>query len=226
MKRILLLDCSLPGVAVAITDAESGRCLSSEMTLPKDGSSTLLAPMVQSVVKKSHMSFAEIIGIAVGIGPGSFTGIRMGLAFAYGLKAALPQVQVAGISSLQAMAASKKGRGAVWILAGTRNQGFLAQEDQAPRSFFLSNLESQLQTLKNEYVLCGNWSDFEHQVGGEVKKIQERELLQYSLDCLAGESKKIDWSASSLNQELPEPMYLRASTAEEKLLAQNEIVQH
>ena len=67
--------------------------------------STTLLPVAEEVIKEVGLGFCELDGIAFGMGPGSFTGLRVGLAFALGLGAALDR-PVLGLSTLEALAAS------------------------------------------------------------------------------------------------------------------------
>ena len=64
-----------------------------------------LASMVQDVMAKASLGFDSLDRIVVTVGPGSFTGLRVGLAFAKGLGLAL-KVPVIGVGSLEALAAS------------------------------------------------------------------------------------------------------------------------
>jgi tRNA threonylcarbamoyladenosine biosynthesis protein TsaB len=69
------------------------------------GHSERLAGFARDAVAASGLSFADIDRIGVTVGPGSFTGLRVGMAFALGLGAALDR-PVVGLSSLDALAAS------------------------------------------------------------------------------------------------------------------------
>lgn len=69
--------------------------------------STLLAD-VDALLRRAGARPTDVGGLAVGIGPGSFTGIRIGLAAARGLALALG-VRVAGVSTLDALAAGAPG---------------------------------------------------------------------------------------------------------------------
>lgn len=70
--------------------------------------SQLLLPQCQSVLAEAGLTFADLDGIGFGEGPGSFTGLRIACAVAQGLAFAV-DVPVAGVSSLQALAAASEG---------------------------------------------------------------------------------------------------------------------
>jgi tRNA threonylcarbamoyladenosine biosynthesis protein TsaB len=80
---------------------------------------------VDALLRQAGAHTRELDGVAVGIGPGSFTGVRVGLATARGLALALG-VPVAGVSTLDALAAGAPGalpvidarRGEVFVLQG------------------------------------------------------------------------------------------------------------
>jgi tRNA threonylcarbamoyladenosine biosynthesis protein TsaB len=64
-----------------------------------------LAPMTSEVMAGAKLAFSELDKIVVTVGPGSFTGLRVGLAFAKGLRLATG-APLAGIGALAALAAS------------------------------------------------------------------------------------------------------------------------
>jgi tRNA threonylcarbamoyladenosine biosynthesis protein TsaB len=64
-----------------------------------------LAPMAAEVLAGARLGFSDLTKIAVTVGPGSFTGLRVGLAFAKGLQLAT-DAPLAGIGTLAALAAS------------------------------------------------------------------------------------------------------------------------
>src|SRR5690242_20485910 len=67
------------------------------------GHATMLMPMIERAMAKAGCDYADLGRIAVAVGPGSFTGIRVGLAAALGLSLA-SGVPVVGISSFHTVA--------------------------------------------------------------------------------------------------------------------------
>ena len=81
---------------------------------------------VDALLRQASAQTRELDGIAVGIGPGSFTGVRIGLATARGLALALG-VPVAGVSTLEALAAGAPG--ALPIVDARRGEVFVLQDE-------------------------------------------------------------------------------------------------
>jgi tRNA threonylcarbamoyladenosine biosynthesis protein TsaB len=73
------------------------------------GQQERLAGMVAETMAEAGLAFSDLHRIGVTVGPGSFTGLRVGLAFAKGLGVALG-VPTVGIGALEAVAAGRKGR--------------------------------------------------------------------------------------------------------------------
>src|SRR5204863_8655790 len=83
-----------------------------------------LAPMLQALLAETGVALAEVDRIAVTVGPGSFTGLRVGVAFAKGLALALSKPAV-GIGALEALCASVAGPGLTLAIADARrNQAY------------------------------------------------------------------------------------------------------
>jgi tRNA threonylcarbamoyladenosine biosynthesis protein TsaB len=91
---------------------------------------------IDALLRQAGAHTRELDGIAVGIGPGSFTGIRIGLATARGLALALG-VPVAGVSTLDALAAGAPE--AVPVIDARRGEVFVLQGE--PRVLAPAELE-------------------------------------------------------------------------------------
>lgn len=80
---ILSIDSATPVAATAVL--KDGVLLAEEMLNIGNTHSTQLMPMVADVLQKSNISVSEVDAVAVSQGPGSFTGLRIGMATAKGL---------------------------------------------------------------------------------------------------------------------------------------------
>ncbi len=98
--KILALDTSTENCSVALT--ADGKIISCSEVSPR-GHTTKILPMVDDVLREAGMTLNEVDALAFGRGPGSFTGVRIGIGIAQGLAfgASLPMI---GVSTLAAMA--------------------------------------------------------------------------------------------------------------------------
>ena len=103
---VLGLDTCLSSCSVAVLDGE--RVLASEREVMARGHQERLAPMARDVMAQAGLGFDGLERIGVTVGPGSFTGLRVGIAFAKGLASAL-SLPAAGVGTLEAMAAEAPG---------------------------------------------------------------------------------------------------------------------
>jgi tRNA threonylcarbamoyladenosine biosynthesis protein TsaB len=100
---ILVIDTCLAACQVALFD---GPRLIFGLSEPMErGHQERLAPMTADVMAGAGLAFADVGRIAVTAGPGSFTGLRVGLAFAKGLRLATG-APLAAIGTLEALAVS------------------------------------------------------------------------------------------------------------------------
>ena len=99
--RILAVDTATTSCSVAIVDKTS---LLSEFTLYREQThSKHLMDMIKAALRMSGLNFSDLDGFAVTRGPGSFTGLRIGISTIKGLAVALEK-PVVGVSSLEALA--------------------------------------------------------------------------------------------------------------------------
>ena len=126
---VLGLDTCLNACSVAVLDG--GRVLASRSEVMARGHQERLAPMVQAAMADAGLAFDRLERIGATVGPGSFTGLRVGVAFAKGLASALSRPAI-GIGTLEALAAGAAGLVAAAIDA-RRDQLYLQIfEDGAP----------------------------------------------------------------------------------------------
>jgi len=107
MMRILALDTAGSACSVAIADGEL--LLATHCQEMRHGHAEALMPMVDAAMREAGLAASDIDVVAVSLGPGGFTGIRVGLAAAHGIALAA-QARLCGVSSFAAVAAPLDGR--------------------------------------------------------------------------------------------------------------------
>ncbi|SRR5579875_249497 len=97
---ILALDTSTARLVASV--ALNGRCVAQVQILSKSHAAQLPGA-VKEALERAGVKLRELAGVAVGIGPGSFTGVRIGLSYAKGVAFAV-RCPIAGVSSLDSLA--------------------------------------------------------------------------------------------------------------------------
>ena len=101
---ILAIDTALDACAACILDTDAGRLIAQESLPMKRGHAEALMPLIARVVGQSGIGFVDLDRIAATTGPGSFTGLRVGLSAARGIALAANR-PVVGVTTLTAYAA-------------------------------------------------------------------------------------------------------------------------
>src|SRR5947209_4374937 len=97
--RVLAIDTSRAACSAAVYDGTLRYTFARESEPMVRGQSEALAPMVERVLKATDGGADSITKIAVAVGPGSFTGLRIGVAMARAMALTLG-VPVVGVSTL------------------------------------------------------------------------------------------------------------------------------
>jgi len=134
--KILALDTALNACSVALVDTAGGNKPTSESVAMGRGHAEALMPMVAHVVGAARLLFKDIDRFAVTVGPGSFTGIRVGVAAARGLSLATGRPLI-GVTTLEAYASevAEEGAGAPIAIAldARRGEVYFQEFDAAGR---------------------------------------------------------------------------------------------
>lgn len=101
---ILAIDTALDACAAAVLDTGAGKLIAQESQAMKRGHAEALMPLIARVMKASGVAFTALDRIAATTGPGSFTGLRVGLSAARGIALAANK-PVVGVTTLTAFAA-------------------------------------------------------------------------------------------------------------------------
>lgn len=125
------------------------------------GHSERIAGFARDAAVEAGVAFADLDCVGVTVGPGSFTGLRVGLAFAQGLGAALDR-PVVGVSALDALAASAGGVLEVAALIDARRGQVYArfwrggEADGAAEALTLEAAAARIATLGADAALVGS----------------------------------------------------------------------
>lgn len=225
--KILGIDSSAKSASVAVTD--NGKILSSFYINTGLTHSQTLMPMLDNALKCASLTLDDIDVVAVNKGPGSFTGIRIGVAAAKGI-ADTKNINTIGISTLESMAYNLIGFDciAAAVMDARCSQVYTAlfrvkdatierlTDDLAVP---ISELKVMLSSYNEEIILVGDGADIcylalcddftEIKVAPEAYKYQNATGV-----CLATETKDEKLYVKS-NELVPE--YLRLPQAEREL---------
>jgi tRNA threonylcarbamoyl adenosine modification protein YeaZ len=132
---LLAFDTASPAVTVAVADGES--VLASSTNVDARRHAELLAPMVVAVLAEAGVDRRDLTAIAVGVGPGPFTGLRVGLVTARTLGAVL-HVPVLGVCTHDHLALAARLTGTFRVATDARHKevhwsAYDADEYERPR---------------------------------------------------------------------------------------------
>jgi len=102
--RVLAIDTALAACSAAVLDSEQAAITASETLPMARGHAEAVMPLIARVMVQADIEFAALDRIAVTIGPGSFTGLRVGISAARGIALAATKPAV-GLSTLAGFAA-------------------------------------------------------------------------------------------------------------------------
>src|SRR5436305_3274873 len=102
--RVLAIDTALEACSVAVFDTDRGGITASESVAMARGHAEAVMPLLARVMDLAEIEFAHLDRIAVTTGPGSFTGLRVGIAAARGIALAAGKPAI-GLSTLAGLAA-------------------------------------------------------------------------------------------------------------------------
>jgi len=142
---VLGLDTATPATVVGLRLADGRTLQARDDPGPRQrpGHATRLLPLANDLLVEAHIDWCELERIAVGVGPGTFTGLRIGIATARGLAQSL-SVELVGVSSLRALAqgpgqetqrvlaAIDARRGEIFVAAYDNGQELIAPQAVTP----------------------------------------------------------------------------------------------
>ncbi len=158
--NILALDTSSKHFSLAV--AKDGKVLYSRSIFLKKVLSDSIMPAIQGILKKAGLTLAKLDGFAVGLGPGSFTSLRVGLSTVKGLAFVLKK-PVAGIPSLDVLALNVKEDGQVCVVCDAkRNMAYACiyqkngNELKRKSKYLLTDIQNVLKQITGEVTFIGD----------------------------------------------------------------------
>jgi tRNA threonylcarbamoyladenosine biosynthesis protein TsaB len=120
--RILAIDTALEACSAAVLDTGRADGLTSRSLPMTRGHAEALMPLVATVMSDAGVEFSELDRVAVTVGPGSFTGLRVGVAAARAIALAAGKPAL-GLTTLAAFAAPffEEGSGAIMSVIDARH---------------------------------------------------------------------------------------------------------
>ncbi|MBV1927011.1 MAG: tRNA (adenosine(37)-N6)-threonylcarbamoyltransferase complex dimerization subunit type 1 TsaB [Rhodobacteraceae bacterium] len=139
---ILAFDTSAAHCAAALLSGNT--VLTQRTELMSRGQAERLMPLLQDVLAKARRSWSDLDAIGVGVGPGNFTGIRIGVSAARGLALGL-SVPAVGVTGCEARSMASPAPGLIAILA-PRDQVYLCNPTDPSINPELMSLDAAQQT--------------------------------------------------------------------------------
>ena len=151
---ILGIDTSTKICTCSIFDSENGVIAETSLSVKKNHSNIVM-PIIDNLFKISDLTINDIDKIAVAIGPGSFTGVRIALGIAKGLAMALnkPLIAVNELDILKAIASGNENE--IIPLIDARKERVYYKYQGKCQDDYLINLLSSLDKNK-KYVFVGD----------------------------------------------------------------------
>ena len=238
---ILLIDTSIVGVSVGLMTPAVEGSPASPRSLPMlvaeashyemAGSIAMIATLVDRCMKSAGFHAQDIGHIVVSTGPGSFTGIKIGLGFAYGWAAGSEKpIHWLGISALACAATEmigpELGQRRTLFLPATRTHGFAASGSKngnaEPWLVDVNDPATWKEKLRSKdaesLTIVGSWPLLETALQENSIPFAPVPYADIAGKALAGMAKEAQnaWP-SGFSLSIPLPNYLRLSTAEEQL---------
>jgi tRNA threonylcarbamoyladenosine biosynthesis protein TsaB len=226
---ILGIDTATPWGTVAL--GEDGKLIFEFTLRTGKGSGEYLLALLQQVLPKTGRKLAELDLIAVGTGPGSYTGIRIGLAAAAGLAEGL-QVPVCGVNTLRIIAENAgSGGGTPHMVAvaldAKRAEAYTAlyrfdsdsrREIMAPQTLPVAEFAVKLREYQ-QVILCGDGGKNYRSVFATLPQLQlAPEDWDRPRAYLAAEIARRNWADGQTTSDFNiAPDYLRKVEAELRL---------
>ncbi len=227
---ILALDSSAAPASVALL--EDGKILSEFYINTKQTHSQTLMPMVESVLKLTNKTLDDVTCMAVSAGPGSFTGVRIGVSCVKGLSMTR-NIPCAGVSTLRAMAENARQlTGIVCAVMDARcgqvyNALFRAESGKLTRlcddrALPIAELLEECKTFTEKIYLVGDGAELCYKTFAAIcAELLQPQLRFQRASGVAMAAQEMIENGQTVTPDALMPIYLRLPQAERELKAKN-----
>ncbi|GAB2656843.1 tRNA (adenosine(37)-N6)-threonylcarbamoyltransferase complex dimerization subunit type 1 TsaB [Vibrio panuliri] len=226
--KILALDTSTENCSVALLIGD--QVYARSQVAPRDHTKLVL-PMVDEVLKEAGVTLAQLDALAFGRGPGSFTGVRIGIGIAQGLAfgADLPMI---GVSTLAAMAqGSFRLSGATHVataIDARMNEVYWGRYSRQENGEWLAvdsecvippaTLCEQVEADEHEWMMAGTgWEAYQDAMTGLALTRNSGDVLFPDAQDIVQIAKHMLAKGETVPVEESSPVYLRDNVAWKKL---------
>jgi tRNA threonylcarbamoyl adenosine modification protein YeaZ len=217
MLRVLAIDTALGACSACIWQAGDAEPLARESILMERGHAEALLPLIDRLSSQVEGGFSSLDRVAVTVGPGSYTGLRVGIAAArgIGLAAGIPVIGVATLSAFLAPLMATERRG-LFTAAIDAKHGQIYIQAIAPGGRAI--IQPSLMGYRDAIRLLGSGPLV---VTGSAAAMLAAEARIQGVEALVSDvaaAPDIAWVArlgaiADPNQALPKPLYLREPDA-------------
>lgn len=208
---VLAIDTAGVDCSAALYDSDAGSVLSAVTETIGKGHAERLMAVIDEALAAANLPLKAVQRVAVVIGPGSFTGIRVGVAAARGLALALG-VESVGVTTLEALAVKflgeHPGKPVVVAMDAKRNeiytQAFSAAGEALSQPAALSPEDTSELAKSLSAATTGSWG--EHSLGKAMADYDGRDRFDIAVVARIAAEKPVD-------AQRPKPLYLRGPDA-------------
>lgn len=215
--KILSLDTSGNICSIAIVDGKSLLYEFSDNIFSRQAE--MLIPLIESALTSSGLEYSLLDGIAVNIGPGSFTGVRIGCAAAKGIALALGK-KLIGVTSFESIINSfeSKGNDIAVILDAKRSQvfgqNFLSNGMALSEPYICTYEEFKNFQPEGKFSIIGNGAGLIEKYASGEAGIDDRELIPDAINIAHVAINKI---TDNTFLDSASPLYVRQPDAKKAL---------
>ncbi len=231
----IIVDTTLQGAHTALVniDTDNSKLIQVSSCHDNYSSAAKLAVNVEKMLEIYDLSMSDISHVLLANGPGTFTGIKIGLSFVSALNLANRNLKVITLSSLESFSKDRKKSNLSFIPA-TKTQGYASYFDGEKSELFSVEIKDSELLFKREntndilglddfdtktMITLKPWPNLQVVVSDELETM---ELVNSTYQSIISLHNVVDWSEAEVKEDI-EPRYLRRSAPEEKLIKEGKL---